>query len=271
MLQSATMFSSVIKKTTGTVLKAVEGFGSALILLGQSIAWLFRPPFRASLFLQQMEFVGFGSLFIVVLTGLFTGMVFAVQTVQTFRLFNAETLVGSTVSLVLMRELAPVLTSLMVTARVGSAIATELGTMRVTEQIDALRTLGTDPIRYLVVPRFLACFFLIPVLAIFSVFIGVVAGYLVCVKALEIDSYAYLQNTRDMMQNWDIGVGIFKSFFFGSLIAVICCYKGFTCGKGAEGVGRATTEAFVFSFIAILVADLFLSVLLRFIYNIYLV
>ena len=254
----------------GTVF-TIQSAGRLGIFAGQILRAIFTSLPRRRVLSRLMYTVGVRSIPVVSATGGFVSMVMAVHMYQQLHRLSAESAAGAIINITMIKELGPLLAAIMLAGRVGGAMAAELGTMRVTEQIDALRTLGTDPIRYLVVPRFLACFFLIPVLAIFSVFIGVVAGYLVCVKALEIDSYAYLQNTRDMMQNWDIGVGIFKSFFFGSLIAVICCYKGFTCGKGAEGVGRATTEAFVFSFIAILVADLFLSVLLRFIYNIYLV
>lgn len=262
MLQSATMFSSVIKKTTGTVLKAVEGFGSALILLGQSIAWLFRPPFRASLFLQQMEFVGFGSLFIVVLTGLFTGMVFAVQTVQTFRLFNAETLVGSTVSLVLMRELAPVLTSLMVTARVGSAIATELGTMRVTEQIDALYTMAVNPVQYLVTPRVVAAVVMLPVLTAFCDVVGIGGAYYVSVNLLDVDGGMFMDKIAQYAERWDVISGLIKSSVFGLILATVGCYKGLNASGGARGVGQATNQTVVLSSVLILISDYFLTLLL---------
>jgi len=148
-------------------------------------------------------------------------------------------------------------------------MAAELGTMRVTEQIDALRAMGADPVRYLVVPRFLACLLLIPVLTVFGDAIGALGGYLVSVKALGITSHYYMEQSRSIMENWDIFVGLIKSVFFGALIAIICCYKGFRAEGGAAGVGRATTVAFVASFISILVVNFFLEVFLRFIYNFY--
>ena len=254
-----------------TAIFTVQSAGRLGIFTGHMLGAMFTSLPRRKVLARLMYLIGVKSIPVVGATGAFVAMVMAVQMYQQLHKMNAEGASGAIINIIMVKELGPLLAAVMLAGRVGGAMAAELGTMKVTEQIDALRTLGTDPIQYLVVPRFLACFFLIPVLAIFSVFLGVVAGYVICVKALGIDSFAYLDQTRRIMENWDIFVGIIKSFAFGGLIAVICCYKGFTCGEGAEGVGRATTEAFVFSFIAILVADFHLSVLLRFIYNIYLI
>ena len=240
----------------------MEGFGSCLILLAESFVWLLRPPFRWRLFFQAMEFTGVGSLFIVILTGLFTGMVFAVQTINTFRLFNAETLVGSVVSLALMRELSPVLTSLMVTARVGSAIATELGTMRVTEQVDALYTMAVNPIQYLVTPRVMAAILMLPVLTGFCDLVGIGGAYYVSVHLMGVDGGMFLDKIRMYADWWDVVSGMIKASVFGMILAVVGCHKGLNASGGARGVGMATTESVVVSSILILVVDYFLTLLL---------
>jgi phospholipid/cholesterol/gamma-HCH transport system permease protein len=244
------------------ILRLIEGFGSGIMLLGEAIAWLFRPPFRPRLFLQAMEFIGAGSLFIVVLTGLFTGMVFAVQTVQTFRLFNAETLVGSVVSLALMRELAPVLTSLMVTARAGSAIATELGTMRVTEQVDALYTMAVNPVQYLVTPRIVAAVIMLPILTGFCDLIGIGGAYYVSVNLMGVDGGMFMDKISIYAGSWDVVSGLIKSSVFGLILTLVACHKGLTASGGARGVGQATTQSVVLSSILILVSDYFLTLLL---------
>ena len=240
----------------------VEGFGSALILLGQAAYWLVRPPFRAHLFLQQMEFIGAGSMFIVLLTGMFTGMVFAVQTIQTFRLFNAETLVGSVVALALTRELAPVLTALMVTGRVASATATELGTMRVTEQIDALSTMAVHPVQYLVVPRLVAAVVMLPILTGICDLIGIGGAYYVSVTLMGVDGGMFLDKISMYADRWDVVSGLIKAAVFGLILTLVACHKGLNATGGARGVGQATTRTVVTSSILILVADYFLTLLL---------
>ncbi len=244
------------------LIEVVEGFGTGLILLGQTLFWLFRPPFRARLFVQQMEFIGAGSTFIVLLTGLFTGMVFAVQTIQTFRLFNAETLVGSVVALALMRELAPVLTALMVTGRVGSAIATELGTMRVTEQIDALSTMAVHPVQYLVVPRVVAAVIMLPVLTAFCDLVGIGGAYYVSVHLMGVDGGMFLDKIQMYADRWDVVSGLIKAAVFGLILTLVACHKGLNATGGARGVGQATTRTVVLSSILILVVDYFLTLLL---------
>jgi phospholipid/cholesterol/gamma-HCH transport system permease protein len=160
------------------------------------------------------------------------------------------------------RELGPVLAATMLAGRVGSAIAAEIGTMRVTEQIDALVSMGANPLQYLVVPRFLGCLLMIPSLTVMAIFMGVVGGWLYCVQVFNIDSYHYWTNSQQFVDNWDLFYGIFKSVFFGATIAIVSCYRGFHCAPGAEGVGRAATAAFVLSFVIILMLDLFLSIAL---------
>ncbi len=244
------------------IIKPIEGFGAALILLFQSIVWLFRPPYRWRLLIIQMEFIGAGSTFIVMLTGLFTGMVFAVQTIQTFRLFNAETLVGSVVALSLMRELGPVLTALMVTGRVGSAIATEIGTMRVTEQIDALYAMAVHPVQYLVAPRMLAAVIMLPILTAFCDLVGIGGAYLVSVGMMGVDGGMFLDKIQIYASSWDVTSGLIKAAVFGLIITLVACYKGLNATGGARGVGLATTSTVVLSSILILISDYFLTLIL---------
>ena len=184
-----------------------------------------------------MEEVGIKSLPVVLITGMFTGAVLALQSYIGFSRFNAETFVGSVVALSMTRELGPVLTGLMVSGRVGSSMAAELGTMQVTEQIDALYTLAVNPIQYLIVPRLLAAFIMMPVLVIFTDMIGITGGYIVSVKMLGSNPYSYLERTWNFLQFNDIYSGLLKACVFGIIIAIISCYQGFYTRGGAEGVG----------------------------------
>ncbi|MCF8054972.1 MAG: ABC transporter permease [Deltaproteobacteria bacterium] len=236
--------------------------GGVLLLLIASLRWMFIPPFRIKEIIQQMEFVGVKSLLIVLLTGCFTGMVMTLQIYYGFKMFSAESLVGSTVALALLRELAPVLTALMVTARAGSAIAAYLGTMRVTEQIDALCVMAVNPVKYLVVPRIIACVFMMPLLTVFANFMGIIASYFVAVKILGINEGIFIANIVKYCGLSDLYNGLLKATCFGFLIAVISCYKGFYTSGGAEGVGRATTEAVVASALAVLVCDYIITAMM---------
>ena len=207
-----------------------------------------------------MEFVGAGSFFIVFLTGTFAGLVLALQLVDGFGRFNAETLVGSTIAIALTRELGPVLTGLIVTGRVASAMATELGTMRVTEQIDALYTMAVNPVQYLVVPRVIAGLTMIPILTIFFNVLGITSAYYISVNMLGIDAGSFMRNINQYLQPRDVTIGIVKSIVFGVTITLVACYKGFNASGGARGVGQATTSAVVFNFIAIFVIDYVITV-----------
>ena len=191
----------------------------------------------------------------VAITGTFIGMVLAVQAHNQFALMGLETRLGSVINISLVKELGPVLAATMLAGRVGSSMAAELGTMRVTEQIDALVALGTNPIYYLVVPRFLACVLLIPLLTLMADFMGVIGGAAVSTQMLKVDAYHYWFHSREYVGSLDLMAGVFKSYFFGAAIALISCHRGFHARAGAEGVGQAATEAFVYSFIAILVLD----------------
>ena len=245
---------------------SVTALGDFAIFFWRTLSWLpMRWPRKETL-LPNFYQVGVLSLPVVALTGLFIGMVLAVQSYFQFRQIGLESRLGAVINMSLVRELGPVLAATMLAGRVGSAMAAELGTMRVTEQIDALDSMGANPIQYLVVPRFLACLFLIPTLTIMADFMGVVGGYFYSVVILGIDKHHYWYNSQQFVGNYDMFTGVFKSLFFGAAIAMISCYRGFHCTPGAEGVGRAATAAFVYSFVMILVLDLFLGIALDSLY-----
>ena len=196
------------------------------------------------------------------LTGMFIGMVLVVQTYTQFKAIGMETRIGAVINLSLLRELGPVLAATMLAGRVGSSIAAELGTMRVTEQIDALTSMGTDPVYYLVVPRFITCLFLIPALTAMGDFAGVIGGAFYSTEVLGIEGHFYWENSNNFVTLFDLFTGMFKSTFFGAAIALISCFHGFHCDPGAEGVGKAATRSFVASFVAILFLDLMLGIVL---------
>ncbi|GIW99369.1 MAG: ABC transporter permease [Pirellulaceae bacterium] len=248
------------------VVHAIVTVGDMAIFAGHMFRWLLtRMPCRGTI-LPNFYNVGVLSLPVVALTGTFIGMVLAVQSYAQFHDLGLESRLGAVINMSLVRELGPVLAATMLAGRVGSAMAAVLGTMRVTEQIDALVSMGANPIHYLVVPRFLACIMLIPALTIMADFMGIVGGYFYSVLILGIDHFQYLNNSRQFVGGWDFFMGIFKSVFFGGTIAIVSCYRGFHCQAGAEGVGRAATAAFVFSFVLILGIDLMLNILLDAIY-----
>lgn len=244
------------------VIRGVMALGDFSLFVGRTFVWMFTRLPRGETIWPNFYQVGVSSLPVVALTGTFIGMVLAVQSNYQFRQFGLETRLGAVINMTLVRELGPVLAATMLAGRVGSAMAAELGTMRVTEQIDALAAMGANPIRYLVVPRFLACFFLIPTLTVMADFMGVAGGHFYSVIQLEIDMHHYWNNSAEFVSNFDLFSGLAKSIFFGSAIALVSCYHGFNCKPGAEGVGRASTAAFVHSFVAILVLDLFLGIAL---------
>jgi phospholipid/cholesterol/gamma-HCH transport system permease protein len=237
----------------------VKEMGRMLLLLVDTIRWSLYPPFRVDLLFQQMERVGVRSVLVVVLTGAFTGMVLALQSFHATRAFGAETMVGVAVALSMTRELGPVLTSFMVTGRAGSAMAAEIGTMRVTEQIDALSAMAVNPIKYLIVPRVLASIFVVPMLTVIADFVGIVGGYFIGVIMLRINAGAYVANMEKYVELNDIYHGIIKAAVFGLILSVIGCYKGYTTTGGAEGVGRATTQSVVLATVTILMANYLLT------------
>ncbi len=243
----------------GVVIDGFTTIGDISIFCFRTFSWLFWRRARWETLLPNFYQVGVLSLPVIALTGTFIGMVLAVQSYFTFRDLGLETRLGAVINMTLVRELGPVLAATMLAGRVGCAMAAELGTMRVTEQIDALESMGADPIHYLVVPRFVACIFLIPTLTIMADFMGVVGGYFYSVVLLDIDKHHYWYNSEKFVNLFDLFSGIFKSLFFGAAIALMSCYRGFNCSPGAEGVGRAATAAFVYSFVMILIIDLVLG------------
>lgn len=236
-------------------LAALEDLGRFFYILAQSVLWTFRRPFDTAEWARQMVRVGWDSIPVVFLTTMFTGMVLALQTYRGFERFHAEGFVGSVVALSLTRELAPVLTGLMVTGRVGSAMAAELGTMRVTEQIDALTTLSTDPFKYLIWPRILAGFLMLPLLVVVADIIGVFGGYIIGIYKLGFGQYEYINNTFEFLETEDVVSGLVKAAVFGFLVALMGCYQGYNSKGGAQGVGAATTRAVVSASILILTAN----------------
>ena len=241
------------------LLHVLEELGRFFQMLGQTAGWSVRPPYDGPEHLRQMVRVGVDSIPVVFLTTLFTGMVLALQTYKGFARFHAESYVGSVVALSVTRELAPVLAALMVTGRVGSAMAAELGTMRVTEQIDALTALATEPIHYLIVPRVAAATVMLPLLVLMADAVGIGGGYLVAVDLLGANPVSYMHNSFQFLEMKDLMSGILKAAVFGLLFSTIGCQKGFYTEGGAEGVGISTTRAVVAGSLAILLADFFLT------------
>ena len=243
--------------------ESLEGTGRLALLLVEVVRSIFthKPDWRGTV--QQMHFVGVKSQSVVLITGAFTGMVLCAQTFFQFHKVKMDTATMAVVGVSMCSELGPVLTALMVAGRVGAAIAAELGTMRVTEQIDALRSLATHPVDYLITPRMIATVLTVPLLTAESITIGIASGYFVGVYLMGID-HAYLwHNMVRYTGAVDLAMGMIKAVIFGATIGLISCYKGLNCGTGAEGVGRATTEAVVFSSITILISNFFLTLALQ--------
>ncbi len=238
---------------------ALDQLGTTVLLTVQTLAWMFRLPFRVGQLVAAMEFVGVQSIFIIALTGTFSGMVLALQMVHAFKQFQAEGLVGGVVALSLAREISPVFTGLMVTARAGSAWAAELGNMRVTEQIDALTTMAVSPVQYLLSPRLLAAVLMVPLLCVIYTAVGMAGAWLVAVEWLNVDPGLFLSRAKQYALPKDFFMGEIKACVFGFLISAICCRQGFYASGGARGVGLATTRAVVQSAVAILIANYVLT------------
>ncbi|MCH8039779.1 MAG: ABC transporter permease [Nitrospinae bacterium] len=242
-----------------STLSLLEEIGRMFLFLLQAIAWIFRPPFRPARILNQLYFIGFKTTFVVTLTAIFTGMVLALQGYYSLRKFGAEGLLGSAVALGMIRELGPVLGSLMVTARSGSAMTAEIGIMRITEQIDAMETMAVNPIQYLIAPKIVAGVMAVPLLvAIFDI-VGIFGGYLVGVKLLGVSSGSFWSSIESEVGWSDVYGGFLKSISFGLIVTWVCCYKGFYTEMSAEGLGKATTQGVVLSSVLILVWDYFLT------------
>lgn len=239
--------------------RLLERFLSGLFLTGQIILHILQARiYRVNTF-EQMAFVGPASLMIALITATFVGMVFTIQVAREFIYFGATTAVGGVLSIALTRELAPVLTAVVLTGRVGSAFAAEIGTMKVTEQIDALYILKTDPVDYLVIPRVLACCLMLPVLTVLSLLMGITGGLVIADYFYDISSTIFLESVQDFLKVWDLFACVIKSVVFGGIISIIGCNWGLTTSGGAKGVGQSTTAAVVISLIAIFIANFFLS------------
>jgi phospholipid/cholesterol/gamma-HCH transport system permease protein len=239
----------------GRLRASLEDFGELVLFGGETFAWVIRPPWRVELLVQQMAAIGVGSTFIVAVTGLFAGMVLALQGNYAMRQFGAEGYVGGFVAISLVRELGPVFTGLMVTGRSGSAMTTELGTMRVTEQIDAMESMAVNPVHYLVVPRVLATTLMMPVLEVVFSAMGYLGGYVIGIFVSLIPPAPFIDHTRSMVEMHDVMHGLLKALIFGVVVSLIATHRGFAAHGGAKGVGEATTRAVVMSSVAILVVD----------------
>ncbi len=260
--------ASVIKMPFLYLYGIIEDVGIFSVFCIDSLRWGFRRPFRYGELLQHMEFIGNKSVLIICLTGLFTGMVFSFQVYQGFKIVNAGNLVGPTVALGITRELGPVLTGLIVAARAGGAMAARIGTMRVTEQIDALEVMGINPKQFLVFPRILAAFITVPLLTALFIYVALIGSHLLVVDILGQDEAVFLQKVYLFLEPKDIGQGLFKSAIFGVIFSYVCTYRGFFTKGGAKGVGDATNQGVVISMVLIIVSDYFLTNLATFYYRI---
>jgi phospholipid/cholesterol/gamma-HCH transport system permease protein len=236
--------------------------GEATLLTLQAVWFLIKKPPKLEHFFKQLSFIGSETLPVVLVTSFFSGGVIVVETYSTFHRFNAEYLLGAVVAISMARELGPVLTALMVVARVGSAMTAQIGTMKITEQIDALRVLAVNPVRYLISPRLLAAVMALPLLSIISDVVGIFGGWFVAVKIYGVNNYLFWQKMKDIVELYDFIGGLYKATVFGFLIAAVSCYFGFATKGGAEGVGRATTASVVTSAMLVLIVDYFLSAII---------
>lgn len=253
------------------VVERFAAFGDFGVFTWRVLVWLVMGstnPRNYALLLPQCYEVGTRSVPVVLVTGVFVGFVLAAEAIVQLQAVGLGDQIGVLVNLAVVRELGPVLAGTMLAGRVGGALTAELGSMNVSEQIDALRSMGADPIRYLVAPRFLACLLLMPFLTLYCDVMGALGGWFISVKIFGLKSEPYWWYTEMVLENWDLFTGLAKSLFFGGAIGLISCYKGFTCGHGAEGVGRACTQSFVASFIAILMIDFLLILVFRSAYEV---
>lgn len=254
-----TTITAPLSTLGSAILRSFRFLGDWCAFIGSAFVWSFRPPLRLDQLFAQMEFIGVKSIGIISLTALFTGAVFALQAGKVYSMFNMEGMVGATVALSLTREISPVFAALMVIARACSSMAAELGTMRVTEQIDALETMAVNPIQYLVAPRMWATAIMLPLLTMLYNYIGVVGSYIVGIHILGISDGVFMQRLYYHVDIDDIWGGLIKAVIFGFVIASISCYMGFKTREGAKGVGLATTRAVVFSAVTVLILDYFLT------------
>ena len=247
----------------------IKGLSQFINFAGGTIRSIFPPYCRFSFYYKQFIDVGVKSIPIVLIVGAFVGMVLAVMTYKQFSKLGIESLVGPFIAVPMVSQLGPIMTALMILCRVGSAMTAELGTMRVTEQIDALHCFGINPMKTLVAPRVIVCAALLPALTVISDMIGILGGWMISVQFFEINSHFYMDQTKKYFESFDIFTGIAKAFFFGVIISVVCCYKGFYSKGGASGVGNSIMQAVVVSFIMIIVSNFFMSMVGQYIWQHY--
>lgn len=241
---------------------ALEELGRVLILFCKVVIWTFRPPFRTSEFLRQLDFVGAQSVLLIASTGAFTGMVTALQSYNAMHRYGSESMVSAAVVLGLARELGPVVSALMVIGRVASSMTAELGSMRSSQQIDALSSMAVEPIQYLIVPRIVASVAVLPVLCLIFSFSGMIGAYYICFMHLNIDRGTFMEGIKHWLMIHDVVHGVIKSVVFGLIISLIACYKGFYAGGGARGVGLATTRSVVASSVLVLLFDYLMTAMM---------
>ncbi|MCX8044244.1 MAG: MlaE family lipid ABC transporter permease subunit [Desulfobacterota bacterium] len=251
--------AGVVRAIGRTTIRNIACLGHYGLFLLTSLFWLFTSPLKIRRIIEQISFIGVKSTIIVLLTGAFTGMVLALQAFYALNKFGGESLLGPTVALALIRELGPVVSALMVTGRAGSALASEIGIMRITEQIDAMEIMAVNPYRYIIVPNIVAAIIAFPVLGAFFSLIGIWGGYVVGVEILGLSAGTYFGEMTNYLDMQDIRMGIYKSLSFGLIVSWICCYKGYFTSYGAKGVGNATTQAVVVSSVLILIWDYFVT------------
>lgn len=260
------MFTTEVAYLGEKIIRSIQGFGQFTQFCGSAASWLMLGVGkwgRLSLLMPQLYQVGTRSIPVVMLVGAFVGMVLAVEAFDQFAALGQESRLGGIINISVVKQIGPVLAAVMLAGRVGGAVSAELGTMKVTEQIDALRVMGADPIAYLVVPRVIACTVMVPILTVFSDLTGIFGGYFVTVRGFGVSGSNYQEFATLYVEPYDLMTGVIKATVFGLMIGLISCYKGFTCGSGAKGVGRAATDAFVASFVAIIVSNLFLAKFLK--------
>ncbi|MBS1119371.1 MAG: hypothetical protein H6Q90_1599 [Deltaproteobacteria bacterium] len=248
-----------VKEAGSPVARFLDTVGGHLMLLGRAMSWLPRRPYRPRNYLEAAEYIGFGSLPIVLLVGAFTGMVLSLQSVYAFRQFGLESFAGGTTGKALAIELGPVMTALMLSGRTGAGIATELGTMRISEQIDALESMAVNPVQFLVLPRLISAMIVTPILTLLFFVVGMGGAYMVAVLIEHVDQGQWVANVQDIVLTTDVLQGLIKSVFFGLLVTLIGCYQGFNATGGGRGVGMGTTRAVVTGSVTVLVLDYFLT------------
>ena len=249
------------------VFQLIEYTGKLTVLFGQTIYWIFVPPLKGQRILVQAKRIGPESFFIACLVALFIGMIMALQMAYQMVKLGAEMYIPNVVTVSLTRELAPVLTALIVAGRIGAGITAEIGSMTVTEQVDALKAFAVNPVKYLVVPRFVALVLMLPALTMFAIFVGIFGGYLICVYKLNISPSMFINMATQSLHMKDLVTGMLKTFVFGAIIALVGCYHGLQVRGGAEGVGKATTASVVIAFILIIMTDCLFTTLFYFIFR----